>query len=121
MQTLLQLHKTHVDLSSEINFAITELKFLLKLVNKEYSICISNSKVKILDGYYVMFEQEVIKLLNLRDVVNKEEKDLVSLYTETKSDCYYLSGDSVEEEYRKICSQIKIVKESFYDYILNNK
>jgi hypothetical protein len=90
-------------------------------VNKEYSICLNNSKVKILDSYYVMFEQQVIKLLNLKEEVVLDEKGFKSILTEQSSEYNFLSDNATEEEYTKIHHKIKTVKESFYDYILNNK
>ena len=122
MRNLAELHSMHTEITSEINFLKTELTFLLKLINKEYSQSVNSHKIKILDSYYVRFEQNIEALVKLNKEIHEEESDLKTLYKSDLIDTEkteFKDWEKADFEIRRIVDEIKVLKESFYDYMLN--
>ena len=122
MRNLAELHSMHTEIVSEIEYLKNELTFLLKLINKEYSQSINSEKIKILDNYYVRFEKNIDDLAKLNKVIREEEKGLKTLYKSDLIDMEetgFKDWENADLEIRRIINEVKVLKESFYDFMLN--
>jgi hypothetical protein len=122
MRNLAELHSMHSKIISEIKFLKTELKFLLKLINREYAISIDNTKIRVLDGYYIRFEENIGALEKLSKDINEEEKDLKNLYKNELIDLEnteFKDWEKTDFEIIRILKETKVLKESFYDFMIN--
>ena len=72
-----------------------------------------------LDGYWKSFETNIKKLEALEMQVKEEEKQLAALYQENLIDTEQtlFNDGSIIPEYYKIMKEVKVFKESFYEFM----
>jgi hypothetical protein len=115
IKKIAELHTDHRELISEITFLKTELGFLFKFLNKEYSNAINKEKIGLLDTYYAIFEKNINELEALLKEIQEEEKNMIKFFPDKK---LLPDGKEVVETYYKINKEIRALKESFYGYII---
>lgn len=119
MKNFDELHIHHKEITSDALFLKKEIEFLLKILRNCYSTSINLDKIKLLDSYWRSFEQNIDKLDLLLKRIRQEEKSMSVLYQEGSIDLEStLFGESaVLENYRNIEKEVKLLKESFYEYM----
>jgi hypothetical protein len=118
METLRELHQEHIYLLSEIKFFQTEVKFLLKLISKEYKNLTEPKKVKLLDSYWKEFEAETQNLKKVEKEIENQEKNFASICQDHVMQANRGSRDEngLLREYLNIRERIRLLKESLYAY-----
>lgn len=120
MKTIAELHVDHSEIASDIKFLKKEIDFLIKLLKNCYSVSINTDKIKLLDGYWMGFEENISRLDSLLEKVYKEERELAGLYQDSLIDgekTLFNDEDSMISEFYKINKAVKTLKESFYGYM----
>lgn len=119
MKNLNELHIYHTEISSEILFAKKEVEFLLKILGNCYSTAINEDKLKLLDSYWKSFEQNIDKLDLLLKRIQTEEKSIAVLVQDglLDSNATNFKEDNCLTEFKEINSAVKILKESFYEFM----
>ena len=119
MKNELELLGDHKEISSEIAFLKKEIAFLLKLLKNAYSASVNIGKIKLLDGYWNGFEENIIGLDFLLTKINKEESHLTSLFPGELFDVEksFLKREKIISEFYSINKAVKGIKESFYGYM----
>lgn len=121
MTTILQIHREHSIIESNIKFYSQEINFLLKILTREYAIMANKSKIKILDSFWKEFEKYAIRLNALSNEIKKDEQDFYRMSTNNKEDLE--KNTKNEEHYISECSaiidELKLLKQSLYDYLEN--
>ncbi len=121
MTTTLEIHREHNILESNIKFYSQEINFLLKTLTKEYAIMASKDKIKTLDAFWKEFEKHASGLQRLSNEIKKDEGEIYSMYTNSTE--YIVKNTSREEqlmsEFLIIISELKLLKQSLYDYLEN--
>lgn len=117
MKNIAELHTTHLDVLSELNFLKKEIEFLLKIVQKGYSVSANMEKVKLLDAYWIGFEKNLDKLSDLSNTISKEEKNIAALYQNNLIDeeKTLFREDGLMGQFYRIYKEVKTLKDSFYD------
>lgn len=120
MKNLAELHTEHLEIESEISFLKKEIEFLLKILRNSYSVSVNGAKIKLLDAYWQSFEDLTQKLNILSSQIKKEEKDLALVYQHNLIDTEktFFQEDSIPSEFYSIYKEIKVLKESFYAYMI---
>jgi len=116
MKRIAELHAGHIEIISEINFLKQEISFLLKLLRKAYSTTLYQEEVKILDAYWKEFEQDKENLEALQKSVNYEEQRMAAIYRSDRVGVFKENADYMST-FKKICSDLRLLKESFYDFV----
>ena len=119
MKDIKQLHTQHLELNSEIAFLKQEISFFLKLLSKAYSDSINKSSIKILDGYWKEFERCKEQLELVAERIENCEKHARSLFAE-KGVARCQDDEECSIGLRHISKDLKIIKESFYSFIIDN-
>ncbi|MFN3403530.1 MAG: hypothetical protein ACK40G_05495 [Cytophagaceae bacterium] len=120
MKNLAQLHGTHKEIMSELQFLNVELRFLISLIKKEYNNASSQKQVKLLDAYYLEFEKNITKTDKLLSEINDTEKNFARL---TKHGIVNIERtfindeDRTSEQFGRIKNEILLLKQSFYDFV----
>lgn len=128
MSTINEVHSQHIELISEIEFMKTEIKFLMNVLRNAYCASIADSNVKTLDTYWKAFELISKQLDTIHSKVKTEEKVLTGMVKEDllSIDKNIVSQQNSSEDsgkglYKKLNKEIKVYKESFYDYMIDCK
>lgn len=119
MKTLDTVHHHHIELSSEILFLKKEIDFLIKILKNCYSSSVQSDKIKLMDSYWKSFNHNSEKLDHLLHRIQLEEKKNAGLYKNNPEDS--LVADLKESEFsngiKTIQNEIKLIKESFYEFM----
>ena len=115
MHTTTSIHQ----ISSEIDFLIKEINFLLKLLRNGYTTSIDTDKIKLLDSYWKGFEDSIKRLHALSAKIGDIESGLGKMYEDDLSDSEkaILDEINISNEFNKINADIKTLKEGFYKYM----
>jgi hypothetical protein len=118
METLSELHQEHTSLMSEIKFFQTEVKFLLKLISKEYKNLTEPKQVKLLDSYWKEFENETQNLKRVEREITDHEKNFCAICQDNLLNLTKTGRDEngLLREYLSIRNRIRLLKESLYAY-----
>lgn len=119
MKNLQELHNYQHEISSEIHFLKKEIEFLLKILRNCYSASANLDKIKLLDGYWKGFEQNIDGLDLLLNRIKKQEKSMAVLAQGGLIDSEETSfkEDSLLVEFKEIDKGVKVLKESFYEFM----
>lgn len=119
MKNVTELHADHTELSSEISFLKREIEFLLQMLRNGYSSKNDMGKTKLLDGYWKGFEENVEQLGFLQHSIQNREKQLTRLYQANliDPDKTTFREEDIISEFANINKKVKLLKESFYDYM----
>ena len=115
MKKMSEVHSNHTEVISEVNFLKQEVLFLLTLLRKAYAVA-SAEEIKLLDGYWKEFEKCMVELEALLTKIQYEEEELGTRLRSEVS-CVFNENDECQCRFSKIYKEVRLVKESFYDFI----
>ena len=118
MKTAELIHIQQKDALSEIQFLKKELQFLLKILQNCYSTKMNPDKIKLLDTYWKSFEQRITELNTIQTRIDLGEIELTYLYkNELIEPNTFLLNDPLLQAVKKVGGEVKILKESFYEFM----
>jgi hypothetical protein len=121
MATILQSHREHAILESNIRFYALEINFLLKILTREYGIMASKEKIKMLDSFWKEFEKYGIKMCMLSEKIQKKEHGLHVMYAKNPENTpeNISREETIMSEFSATVDELKLLKQSLYDYLEN--
>jgi hypothetical protein len=117
MKNIKELHSQHLQLNSEIAFLKQEISFFLKLLSKAYNDTTQSPRIKLLDGYWKEFEKCRDQLESVAQRIENCEKHAKSLYAE-KGITRCQDDEECSMGLNAITKELKVIKESFYNFII---
>jgi hypothetical protein len=113
------IQQKYIELESDIQLYKQEIKFLLKVLAREYTISITHlGIVKLLDAYWKEFEKSIEKLKNLETEIKKSKQETIFLCKhEINLLLPNLDEKKIFTEYRTIVNSLMNIKKNLYNYI----
>ena len=117
MKSFEGLHIRHEDVSSDVLFLKKEIEFLLKILRNCYSTSVKLEKIKLLDGYWKGFEQNIGKLDLLLERINKDENAMAVVSQDglINEEQTHFNRDSFRVKLKAIDIDVRLLKETFYE------
>jgi len=119
MKKIAEVHTNHSELVSDINFLTREIMFLLRLLRNAYSTSVQNEEIKMLDAYWKQFEKYKGNLGDLLEKIHSEEIRLKTSFINDGT-ILFNENERFQLNYQTLYKEIRLVKESFYDFIINS-
>ena len=119
MNTVEEIHARQTNLRTDALFLKKEIEFLLNILSNCYSTSVDGEKIKRMDTYWKSFEANTRKLDLLITRIHLEEKTMTALYFDglIKPDDVFIKQTEATECFREISSEIKQLKERFYEFM----